>query len=70
MPENRLPTRTRRRTISLLLIGVGVLLLLSVPAVLVALAFADAQGTQLPGVLLILSATIGMALVAVGAAVR
>jgi hypothetical protein len=46
----------------------GALLLLSIPGVIVVLAFARATDAAIPGTWLILSATAGMALVGVGAA--
>jgi hypothetical protein len=59
-----------RRTASVAVMVVGAILLLIVPLLLVALAFGGTRRADLPGTLVILSATAGMALIAVGAALR
>lgn len=69
MADRRAPGGSTRRSLSLFIIILGALLLLFVPSMLVFLAFAR-QGIELPGTLVILSATGGMALVAIGAALR
>ena len=56
--------------LSLGIIALGVLLLLSVPVLLLVLAFAQVKDASPPGTLVILSATAGMALIAVGVALR
>jgi hypothetical protein len=60
--------RSSRRKLSRALMLLGALLLLSIPGVIVVLAFARATDAAIPGTWLILSATAGMALVGVGAA--
>jgi ABC-type nickel/cobalt efflux system permease component RcnA len=59
--------RSSRQNLSRALMLLGALLMLSVPAAFVVLAFARATDAAIPGTLLILSATAGMALVGVGA---
>lgn len=61
-------SRSSRRKLSLALMLIGALLMLSMPAAFVVLAFANATDTVIPGTLLILSATAGMGLVGLGAA--
>ena len=61
-------SRSSRRRFSMALMFAGAFLMLSVPAAFVVLAFAGATGTSIPGTLLILSATAGMGLVGLGAA--
>ncbi|MEO6457600.1 MAG: hypothetical protein ABIO92_04920 [Chloroflexia bacterium] len=62
------PHSSSRRKLSLALMLIGALLMLSMPAAFVVLAFARATDTVIPGTLLILSATAGMGLVGLGAA--
>ena len=61
-------SRSSRRKLSLALMLTGALLMLSMPAAFVVLAFAGATDTSIPGTLLILSATVGMGFVGMGAA--
>ncbi len=61
-------SRSSRRKLSQALMLIGALLMLSMPAAFVVLAFAGATDTVIPGTLLILSATAGMGLVGLGAA--
>jgi hypothetical protein len=62
------PRRNSRRLFAAGIMIVGVLLLVMVPVVLVVLAFGHVTDFHMPGTLVILSATGGMALLAVGAA--
>lgn len=66
--RNGMPRRSRRARLSLAVMALGALLLLLVPMLLVALAFAQVRDVELPGTLVILSATGGMALIVIGAA--
>ena len=66
-PERANPLRQNP---SLAVLGLGGLLLLSVPVLLILLAISGGDGTSLPGTFVILSATLGMALVVIGAALR
>jgi len=59
-----------RRTLSLGLMIAGAVLLAAVPLMLVFLSFAGTRTLDLPGTIVILSATAGMALVVAGAALR
>ena len=62
--------RQSRRALSLAIIIAGALLLASVPMTLVVLSFAGTRTLDLPGVAVILSAVVGMALVVAGFAVQ
>jgi hypothetical protein len=59
-----------RRLLALVAMVVGALLLLLMPAALLYFAVTDAQDAHLPGTLVIVSATGGMALLALGALIR
>ena len=65
---DRSPRSSTRRMISLAAIALGALLLLMMPLVYFFLALSSEGNVDLPGTFLIVSATAGMALLAVGAA--
>ena len=64
----RSPRSSTRRLISLVAIVLGALLLLMMPLVYFFLALGSGSKVDLPGTFLILTATGGMALLAIGAA--
>lgn len=70
MSIDRTPTGSPRRLISLVLVVLGALLLLFMPVWLLFLAVTNTPNPHIPGTLVILTATGGMALVAIGALVR
>jgi hypothetical protein len=70
MAARRTPGSSTRRTLSTLAIALGILLLLVMPATLFVFAVTHVQNAQLPGTLVILTATGGMALIVIGAVIR
>jgi hypothetical protein len=59
-----------RRMLSLIAMVVGALLLLVMPAILFGYAVTGNKNVELPGTLVILTATGGIALIVIGAALR
>lgn len=70
LSTDRLPANSTRRLLALAAMVVGVSLLLLMPAALVLFAVTDTKDAHLPGTLVIVSATGGMALLALGALIR
>jgi hypothetical protein len=70
MTSYRAPGGSTRRTLSLIAMVVGALLLLVMPAILFAYALSGNKDVELPGTLVILTSTGGIALIIVGAALR
>ena len=70
MSENRGARSSSRNALSLGIIVAGVILLAAVPLLLVVLSFGGTRTLDLPGTAVILTATAGMALVVIGAAMR
>jgi hypothetical protein len=70
LSDNRSARRSSRNALSLGIIVAGVILLAAVPLLLVVLSFSGTRTIDLPGTAVIVSATIGMALVVVGSAMR
>ncbi|HYO49105.1 MAG TPA: hypothetical protein VEW94_04570 [Chloroflexia bacterium] len=69
MASKRAPGGSGRRTLSLLVMALGALVLLSMPLAFAFFAFSG-ERTQIQGIFVIASATVGMALVVIGAALR
>lgn len=70
MAANRTPVNSTRRLLALAAIVLGALLLLVMPATLFFFAVSGTKDAHLPGTLVIVSATGGMALLALGALIR
>lgn len=70
MNRNSERTNPTRQNLGLATLGLGALLLLVVPVLFVVLAITGGSRDLLPGTFVILSATLGMALIAIGAALR
>ena len=70
MAGNGAPRGSTRRLLSLVAIVVGVLLLLVMPAILFGYAVSGTKDVELPGTLVILTSTGGIALIVIGAALR
>jgi hypothetical protein len=66
----RTPPNSTRRMLSLISMVAGALLLLLMPLAYFVTALGDSTNVNLPGTLLIVSATAGMALLGLGAALR
>ena len=70
MTAYRAPGGSTRRMLSLIAMVVGALLLLVMPAILFAYAVSGTKDVELPGTLVILTSTGGIALIIIGAALR
>ena len=72
MTANRAPrgSSSTRRMLSLIVMVAGALLLLVMPAILFGYAASGNKDVELPGTLVILTATGGIALIVIGAALR
>jgi len=70
MSTDRTPGSATRRILSMAAIILGALLLLVMPLTLIFLAVTSKEDAQLPGTLVIVSATGGMMLLAIGAVLR
>jgi len=66
----RTPPNTTRRMLSLISLVAGALLLLLMPLAYFVTALGDSTSVDFPGTLLIVTATAGMALLGLGAALR
>ena len=62
--------RSTRRTLSTVLIALGILLLAIMPTMLLIFAISGTENAHIQGTLVILSSAGGMALIAIGAALR
>ena len=70
MAGQRAPRGSTRRLLSLIAMVVGALLLLVMPAILFGYAVSGNKDVELPGTLVILTSTGGIALIVIGAALR
>ena len=70
MAAHRAPDGSTRRMLSLISMVVGTLLLLVMPAILFGYAVSGNRDVELPGTLVILTSTGGIALIVIGAALR
>ncbi|MEO8286347.1 MAG: hypothetical protein ABI670_07895 [Chloroflexota bacterium] len=70
MASRRVPSSSNRNTLSIAVMAVGALLLLIVPLLMFVLSLGHTANFHLPGTLLILSVTAGMACVVMGAALH
>jgi hypothetical protein len=70
MATQRAPRGSTRRLLSLIAMVVGALLLLVMPAILFGYAVSGNRDVELPGTLVILTSTLGIALIVIGAALR
>jgi hypothetical protein len=70
MAAHREPRGSTRRLLSLIAMVVGALLLLVMPAILFGYAVSGNKDVELPGTLVILTSTGGIALIVIGAALR
>ena len=70
MAGQRAPRGSTRRLLSLIAMVLGALLLLVMPAILFGYAVSGNKDVELPGTLVILTSTGGIALIVIGAALR
>ena len=70
MAGQRAPRGSTRRLLSLIAMVLGALLLLVMPAILFGYAVSGNKDVELPGTLVMLTSTGGIALIVIGAALR
>ncbi|MFL5731633.1 MAG: hypothetical protein ACJ78Q_00410 [Chloroflexia bacterium] len=70
MSSDRAPGGSTRRILSMAAIVVGALLLLVMPGILLFYAVTGNKNAELPGTIVILTATGGIGLIIIGAALR